>query len=80
MAVGPAMDMITDELARAFRKTPGIRFKPSYGDWPDRPMPPVEPDDMTMVASPCHGFEPVKIADDWTEPLYCLICGQAFRL
>ena len=43
-------------------------------------MPLVEPDDLTMVGSPCHGFEPVKVADDWTEPLYCLVCGQAFRL
>jgi hypothetical protein len=42
-------------------------------------MPLVEPDDMTMIASPCHGFEPVKVADDWTKPLYCLVCGQAFR-
>jgi hypothetical protein len=41
-------------------------------------MPLVEPDDMTMVASPCHGFEPVKVADDWAEPLYCLVCGRPF--
>ncbi len=35
---------------------------------------------MTMVASPCHGFEPVKVVDDWTDSLYCLVCGQAYRL
>jgi hypothetical protein len=79
-AAGPAMDAMADELARAFRNTPGIRIERSHGHRPDPPMPLVEPDDMTMVASPCHGFEPVKVADDWTEPLYCLVCGQAFRL
>ena len=79
-AAGPAIDAMADELARAFRRTPGIRFEPSRKHWPDPPMPLLEPDDMTMVASPCHGFEPVKVVDDWTDPLYCLVCGQAFRL
>jgi uncharacterized protein YbaR (Trm112 family) len=57
-----------------------MRFEPSRGHQPDPPMPLLEHDDMTMVAPPCHGFEPVKVADDWTEALYCLVCGQAYRL
>jgi hypothetical protein len=50
-----------------------MRFEPSRGHQPDSPMPLLEPDDMTMFASPYHGFEPVKVADDWTEALYGLV-------
>ena len=57
-----------------------MRFEPSRGHQPDPPMPLLEHDDMTKVASPCHGFEPVKVVDDWTEALYGLVCGQAYRL
>ena len=51
-AAGPAIDAMADELARAFRRTPGIRFEPSRKHRPDPPMPLLEPDDMTMVALP----------------------------
>ncbi len=80
-AAGPGIDAMADELARAFRGVPGLKFKPARGgNRPEPPMPLVEPEDMTMVASPCHGFEPIKVLEGWTDPLHCLVCGQAFRL
>jgi hypothetical protein len=30
------------------------------------------------VASPCHSYEPVKIAADWQNPIHCLVCGSLF--
>jgi hypothetical protein len=35
-----------------------------------------EPDDMRRVDFECHPVEPVKVLDDWTEPVHCIICGQ----
>lgn len=46
-----------------------------YGT-PPRPL--IEPDDMTAVASPCHPYEPVKVLDDWDQPLHCLVCGEPY--
>lgn len=36
-------------------------------------------DDMVIVASPCHGYEPVKVPSD-AGPLHCLICGKSFAV
>jgi DNA-directed RNA polymerase subunit RPC12/RpoP len=42
-----------------------------------RNRPPLtEPDDMRRVDFACHPAEPVKVLDDWTEPVHCLVCGQ----
>lgn len=60
----------------------GITVKRSGGGSSRSPNPDplTEPDDMTIVASPCHGHEPVKVSDDHVGPLYCLVCGSAFAV
>lgn len=40
-----------------------------------RPEPLTEPDDMVRVDLPCHLEEPLKVADDWTGEVACLVCG-----
>lgn len=43
------------------------------------PPPPLfESDDMQGVASPCHSYEPIKILEDWSAPIHCLVCGKPF--
>ena len=77
-----AGELIHDELeglARGINRQGGmIRMSVSGGD--DTPLPPPlsEPNDMVAVASPCHGFEPMKVAEGWDGPLHCLICGTPF--
>jgi hypothetical protein len=39
-----------------------------------------ELNDMVMVASPCHSWEPIKVTEGWDEPLHCLVCGDLFQL
>lgn len=39
-----------------------------------------EPDDMVIVTSPCHSYEPVKVPEDETGPFHCLVCGEAFAV
>jgi len=62
-------------------KSDGIRLeiKPS-GDRPSEPDPLTEPDDMVIVSSPCHEYEPVKVPEAATSPFHCLVCGAAFSL
>lgn len=47
---------------------------------PVSPAPLVEPRDMVAVASPCHPHKPIKIVEDWDEPVHCLVCGQLFAV
>jgi hypothetical protein len=28
---------------------------------------------MIIVLSPCHPWEPIKIMEDWGEPVHCLV-------
>jgi ribosomal protein S27AE len=78
-----AVQSIDDGLSSAFKGMNSKHFKvkkTGHLPVPEAPEELVEPDDMTIVASPCHGWEPVKVPDDAATPLYCLICGQAFAV
>jgi len=81
---GPAMRAIAGELRDAFGKpSTGGPFEISMEISHDEPEPPhalQEPNDMMIVTSPCHPWEPVKVPEDWTAPLYCLLCGQQFTV
>ena len=78
---------LPDVLGEALRSTSGsssrsgITFsaKPS-ADRPSEPDPLVEPDDMDVIASPCHPWEPVKVPADAATPVYCLLCGEAYAV
>lgn len=49
-------------------------------DIPGEPDPLAEPGEIIIVASPCPGWEPIKVPIDATSQVHCLICGQAFAL
>jgi hypothetical protein len=55
-----------------------IRVTHSPSRPPSRPIAPSEPADMREVKPPCHPLEPLKIAEDWNEPVHCLVCGGQF--
>lgn len=75
-----AMQAIADELGKAFKGMKGITYKPGRVDVPDTPMPLTEPDEMVIVTSPCHAYEPVKVPDDHPDVLHCLVCGSQFAV
>lgn len=80
VAMPQAMEMIQENLEAAFRRVKGVTYKRGSDGTFDPPNPLTEPDDMVIVASPCHGYEPVKVPEDHTGPFYCLICGSAFAV
>lgn len=80
MAAPQALQMLNDELAKAFRGLRYVTYKPGRVNTSDTPMPLTEPDDMVIVTSPCHVYEPVKVPDDHPARLHCLVCGAPFAV
>lgn len=39
-----------------------------------------EPNDMDIVQSPCHPYEPIKVPARHEQPIHCLVCGSAFAV
>ena len=80
----PAVMREADSLLRdAFGGLSSSHFKVSTSgnlDVPAEPDALVESeDDMVIVASPCHAYEPVKVPPGVT-PLHCLVCGDKFAV
>jgi hypothetical protein len=42
---------------------------------PEEPTPLTEDDDMRRVEFACHPGEPIKVLDDWTGAVHCIVCG-----
>ena len=81
VAMPALMKRLDDELGAAFNGLNSQYFSVETRASlavPDTPMPLSEPDDMAIIASPCHSYEPVKVSDDAKSPFYCLVCGAAF--
>jgi hypothetical protein len=41
---------------------------------------PSEPADMIRLGFPCHPAEPVKVPDDWTGEVACMVCGVRYPI
>jgi hypothetical protein len=78
--VATAMDDQIDKLFEGLNSKHVKVKRTGHSDVPEAPTPLVEPDDMVIVASPCHAWEPVKVPESRNGPLYCLICGAAFAV
>lgn len=63
LAAPAILSELQDELARALgtSKLMKVSVATDVGDGP--PAMPVEPDDMWIVTSPCHSYEPVKVPE-----------------
>lgn len=75
---GPALREAADEIQKAFRGVKGLTYKRGQLDEPEPPAALHEPNDMLILAPPCHPWEPVKVPEEATARVYCVICGQLF--
>jgi endogenous inhibitor of DNA gyrase (YacG/DUF329 family) len=75
-----ATKILGGEMEELGRQTRGsfVQLKVSGTDVGEPPTPLHEPDDMVVVQSPCHPWEPVKIDENWHDPLRCIVCGEKF--
>ena len=82
-AAGPVARAMGDALGKAIGRQPSnsfIKIELKRSDPPEPPPALHELDDMVIVEAPCHPWEPIKVAADWSEPLSCLICGSRFAI
>ena len=65
------------DLQRSTRRNKYITFKASKTNLSDVADPLVEPYDMTIVTSPCHTWEPIKVREGHVGPMHLsgLWCG-----
>lgn len=70
------VDPMLDDFANNLGRSSSGMFKVN-ANRERSPAPPElsEPDDMRRIDLPCHPSEPLKVLEDWTGPLHCLICG-----
>ena len=80
-AMPAILQSVQDELAAGLQHSKYVKFEMSSdASVDDVPSALTEPDDMSIVVSPCHAYEPVKVPDDASESLYCLVCGSPFAV
>jgi hypothetical protein len=73
---GPTMHQFTRGLGSIAKSSGGlIRAELKGGGKPPEADPLTEQNDMRRVDFVCHPVEPLKVLDDWSAPVYCLICG-----
>ena len=75
---GPALREATDAIEKAFRGTRSVTFRRGHLDEPEPPAALLEPNDMIILAPPCHPWEPVKVPEETTARVHCLVCGEPF--
>ena len=71
-----AQDVVAREIADPMLKDFARRLGGTYkSNAPSESMELTEEDDMCRVDFACHPAEPVKVFDDWSRAVHCLICG-----
>lgn len=75
--VGPELDKVLGGFNKRSGRGGGLEIKMTRSSGPEKPTPlDDEPNDMRRVVFECHPEEPVKVLEDWTRPVHCLICGS----
>jgi hypothetical protein len=80
----PEIDQaVNDMLDDAFkplrnRKSISVKRTGRFSFDTPTPDPLIESNDMAIVESPCHPNEPVKVPEEATAQVYCLVCGTEF--
>ncbi len=70
--------MIKDFAKGLARRTGGMMSAKVSTDNPPEPQVVTEDDDMRRVDFACHPTDPLKVAEDWSGPIRCLICGATW--
>ena len=76
--IDPEMDKLKREIAKVNRSSGGfLGISASLDrDEPETAPELSEVDDMRRVEFGCHPAEPVKVLDEWTGAVHCLVCGE----
>jgi hypothetical protein len=75
--VEPDLKKFERSLRHISRQSGGFISASPETEQPRDADPLVETEDMRRVDFGCHPGEPVKVLDDWTRDVHCLMCGTA---
>lgn len=80
VAAPEVVRLLKNGVGDAFRDIAGMTVEQTRGSGPDVPSPDslFETDDMVIVESHCHPNEPVKVPEDRTGRVHCLVCGSTY--
>ena len=73
--LGPMMNEFGAGLNRLNRPGGAVRITTSSVNYPEPPPLGPEPNDMRVIDFTCHPEEPIKVPEDWEQPVHCAICG-----
>lgn len=73
--VAPELEKFARQMKDISRRSGGFIKADVKTDLPPEADALVEVDDLRRVDFPCHPNEPVKVLDDWTGAVHCLVCG-----
>lgn len=74
--MGPEIKKLERSMRHVGKNSGGLIEANLDYQLPDAPEPLTEDDDMRRVVFACHPEEPVKVLDDWSRPVSCLLCGS----
>lgn len=74
--LGPILKGFADSIEGIGQKSGGMTSTSVEYDEPDKLDPLTELDDMKRIDFACHPSEPLKVLDEWTTSVHCLICGE----
>jgi hypothetical protein len=74
--LGPELKRLAQSAQGLGRASGGSIEARVEAELPDEPDPLQEQDDMRRIDFSCHPSEPVKVLDEWDQPVHCLLCGQ----
>jgi len=75
---GPIFREASDEIGKMLGNMKGVTYTENYENEPGVPESLHEPNDMVILMSPCHSWEPIKVPQGATGRVYCLVCGEPF--
>jgi hypothetical protein len=74
--VGPELDRLSRSVRDIGSSSDGLIEATFEAELPEEPAPLREEDDMRRVEFACHPSEPVKVLDEWSMSVHCLLCGE----
>lgn len=76
MVMGSVAEQFGESLSGLERRSGPVQISVTDDLAPEPEPLPDEPDDMRRVDPACHPEEPIKVLEEWSGPVHCLICGN----
>lgn len=74
--VAPQLQAFKEDVEKTSQPGGFVQMSVNVERGPEAQRPELtESDDMRLVEFSCHE-EPVKVMDNWTDPIHCLLCGE----